>query len=81
MARVISGGAIYVSDKPGHHDFQLLHELVLEDGSCLRARQPGRPCRDCLFMDVLRDDKTALKVPGPGRSKPRNPKTPKPLKA
>lgn len=53
---------MYVSDKPGEHDFALLHALVLPDGSVLRCLQPGRPTRDCLFHDVLRDGKSLLKV-------------------
>lgn len=53
---------MYVSDKPGEHDFALLHSLVLPDGSVLRASLPGRPTRDCLFVDVLRDGKSLLKV-------------------
>jgi hypothetical protein len=44
-ARAVSGGAIYVSDKPGQHDFELLRELVLPDGSVLRGKLPGRPTR------------------------------------
>ncbi|GLI71623.1 hypothetical protein VaNZ11_016892 [Volvox africanus] len=62
VARAVSGGPVYVSDKPGEHDFALLHTLVLPDGSVLRCSQPGRPTRDCLFADVLRDGKTLLKV-------------------
>eukprot|EP00775_Hariotina_reticulata_P012148 gene12148-12286_t len=62
MARAVSGGAVYVSDKPGQHDFELLRRLVLPDGSVLRALLPGRPTRDCLFKDVLRDKKSLLKV-------------------
>lgn len=54
---------MYVSDKPGEHDFELLKKLVLPDGSVLRAMQPARPCRDSLFTDVLRDGKSLLKVP------------------
>ncbi|KXZ42609.1 hypothetical protein GPECTOR_130g570 [Gonium pectorale] len=61
-ARAVSGGPVYVSDKPGEHDFSLLHSLVLPDGSVLRAGLPGRPTRDCLFVDVLRDGKSLLKV-------------------
>ncbi|KAG2451611.1 hypothetical protein HYH02_003392 [Chlamydomonas schloesseri] len=61
-ARAVSGGPVYVSDKPGEHDFALLHSLVLPDGSVLRASLPGRPTRDCLFVDVLRDGKSLLKV-------------------
>lgn len=67
MARAVSGGAVYVSDKPGQHDFSLLRKLVLPDGSILRALLPGRPTRDCLFTDVLRDRHSLLKV-RPGTS-------------
>jgi raffinose synthase len=41
-ARAVSGGAIYVSDKPGEHNFELLRALVLPDGSTLRPRHAGR---------------------------------------
>nr|XP_034920266.1 probable galactinol--sucrose galactosyltransferase 2 isoform X1 [Populus alba]XP_034920267.1 probable galactinol--sucrose galactosyltransferase 2 isoform X1 [Populus alba] len=54
-ARAIGGCAIYVSDKPGHHNFDLLRKLVLPDGSVLRAQLPGRPTRDSLFVDPARD--------------------------
>jgi raffinose synthase len=50
-ARAVSGSPVYVSDKPGVHDFALLSELVLSDGSVLRARGVGRPTRDSLFAD------------------------------
>lgn len=53
---------MYVSDYPGSHDFDLLRSLVLEDGTVLRSLLPGRPTRDCLFRDVLRDDESLLKV-------------------
>lgn len=43
------------SDKPGHHDFEILKRLVLPDGSILRAKYPGRPSRDCLFIDPVMD--------------------------
>jgi len=62
IARAVGGCAIYVSDKPEKHNFELLSRLVLADGSILRARQPGRPTRDCLFLNVMQDDRTALKV-------------------
>eukprot|EP00798_Chlamydomonas_sp_ICE-L_P012937 gene12937-5975_t len=58
IARAVSGGAVYVSDKPGEHNFALLRQLVLPDGSVLRAKDVGRPTRDCLFADVLRDNKS-----------------------
>ncbi|KAG0524699.1 hypothetical protein BDA96_07G233900 [Sorghum bicolor] len=61
-ARAVGGCAIYVSDKPGNHDFNLLKKLVLPDGSILRAKLPGRPTRDCLFSDPARDGKSILKI-------------------
>jgi len=53
--RAVSGGPVYVSDTPDAHNFDLLRQLVLSDGSILRADRPGRPTRDCLFADVTRD--------------------------
>lgn len=51
-----------MSDKPGHHDFELLKRLVLSDGSVLRCKLPGRPTKECIFTDVSRDGRTALKM-------------------
>lgn len=62
VARAIGGCAVYISDHPGEHDFALLRRIVLPDGSVLRALQPGRPTRDCLFSDVTRDGETACKI-------------------
>jgi raffinose synthase len=53
--RAVSGGPVYVSDKPDGHDFAVLKKLVLSDGTILRARSYGRPTRDCLFRDPLRE--------------------------
>ncbi|OAY68448.1 putative galactinol--sucrose galactosyltransferase 2 [Ananas comosus] len=61
-ARAIGGCAIYVSDKPGNHNFDLLKKLVLPDGSVLRAQLPGRPTRDSLFSDPARDGTSLLKI-------------------
>ncbi|XP_073128883.1 probable galactinol--sucrose galactosyltransferase 1 [Henckelia pumila] len=61
-ARAVGGCAIYVSDKPGNHDFDVLKKLVLPDGSTLRAKLPGRPTIDCLFTDPTRDGRSLLKV-------------------
>ncbi|XP_057982125.1 probable galactinol--sucrose galactosyltransferase 2 isoform X2 [Malania oleifera] len=61
-ARAIGGCAVYVSDKPGNHNFELLKRLVLPDGSVLRAQLPGRPTLDCLFADPARDGTSLLKV-------------------
>ncbi|XP_062187056.1 probable galactinol--sucrose galactosyltransferase 2 [Phragmites australis] len=61
-ARAIGGCPIYVSDKPGNHNFDLLRKIVLPDGSVLRAQLPGRPTRDCLFSDPARDGASLLKI-------------------
>jgi raffinose synthase len=53
--RAVSGGPVYVSDKPDAHDFTLLRKLVLSDGTVLRADNVGRPTRDCLFTNVTHD--------------------------
>ncbi|KAB2053570.1 hypothetical protein ES319_A12G196100v1 [Gossypium barbadense] len=62
IARAIGGCAVYVSDKPGNHDFEILRKLVLPDGSVLRAKHAGRPTRDCLFRDPVMDGKSLLKI-------------------
>ena len=54
--RAVSGGPVYVSDKPGAHNFDLLKKLVLPDGSVLRADGPGIPTRDTLFVDPTKDN-------------------------
>ncbi|KAL0285800.1 UNVERIFIED_CONTAM: putative galactinol--sucrose galactosyltransferase 2 [Sesamum calycinum] len=61
-ARALGGCAVYVSDKPGEHDFKILKKLVLPDGSILKARYAGRPTRDCLFNDPVTDGKSLLKI-------------------
>ncbi|KAK4438452.1 putative galactinol--sucrose galactosyltransferase 2 [Sesamum alatum] len=61
-ARALGGCAVYVSDKPGMHDFKILKKLVLPDGSVLRAKYAGRPTRDCLFVDTVMDGKSLLKI-------------------
>ncbi|XP_030544785.1 probable galactinol--sucrose galactosyltransferase 5 [Rhodamnia argentea] len=61
-SRAISGGPIYISDKVGQHDFELLRRLVLPDGSILRCEHYALPTRDCIFVDPLHDGKTMLKI-------------------
>ncbi|KAK9117375.1 hypothetical protein Sjap_016322 [Stephania japonica] len=61
-ARAVGGCSVYVSDKPGIHDFDVLKRLVHPDGSALRARYAGRPTRDCLFKDPVMDGESLLKI-------------------
>lgn len=53
--RAVGGCPVYVSDKPGEHDFDLLRKLVLQNGTVLRCPGPGRPTRDCLFHDPTKE--------------------------
>jgi raffinose synthase len=55
MARAVSGGPVYVSDKPKTSDAGLLKRLVAADGKTLRCPQPALPCRDNLLSDPLRE--------------------------
>jgi raffinose synthase len=52
--RAVSGGPVYVSDKPGEHDVELLGKLVCGDGSVLRCDAPGLPTLDTLLVDPTR---------------------------
>ena len=59
--RAISGGPVYVSDKPGIHNFELLRKLVCSDGTVLRCDGPAVPTLDTLCVDPTTDD-TLLKI-------------------
>ncbi len=50
-SRAISGSPIYVSDKPGEQNFDILRKLCTADGRVLRCAQPAMPAADCLFVD------------------------------
>lgn len=51
IARVISGGPIYISDKPELTDHHLLDQLVVGENRILRFAQPGRPLGRQFFSD------------------------------
>jgi len=53
VARAISGGPLYVTDKPGKEEFEHLWPLVLADGKVLRVDRPGLPARKSLFSNPL----------------------------
>ncbi|KAK6160982.1 hypothetical protein DH2020_004363 [Rehmannia glutinosa] len=61
-SRAICGGPVYVSDKVGRHNFDLLKKLVLPDGTILRCQHYALPTRDCLFENPLFDGTTLLKL-------------------
>jgi stachyose synthetase len=62
-SRAICGGPVYVSDKVGHHNFDLLKKLVLPDGNIFRCQNNiALPTRDRLFENPLFGGKTLLKI-------------------
>ena len=54
--RAVSGGPVYVSDKPETHDAKVIRRLVCSDGTVLSCTEPGRPTLDVLFSDPTRED-------------------------
>jgi len=61
-SRAICGGPVYVSDRVGSHDFDLIKKLVFPDGTVPRCIYFPLPTRDCLFRNPLFDQKTVLKI-------------------
>jgi hypothetical protein len=50
VARAINNGPVYVTDKPGKQDFEILRSLCYSDGKLIRASKPLIPTEDCLFQ-------------------------------
>jgi raffinose synthase len=63
VARAISGGPIYFTDKPGRERPEILRPLALSDGRVLMLDEPGQVTRDVLMTDVALEP-VALKVFG-----------------
>lgn len=61
LLRAISGGPIYVSDKIGRSNKEILDPLAFEDGRILRCDAPARPALDSLFDDP-QTSKRPLKI-------------------
>jgi raffinose synthase len=53
MARVLSGGPVYVSDRPGEHDVGLIQSITLESGKAIRCPEPARIVERDFFSDPL----------------------------
>lgn len=54
VIRALSGGPVYVSDKIGETNKEILMHLCYSDGTILRAPQSAMPTEDCLFLDPLK---------------------------
>jgi len=50
-ARAVSGGPVYVSDRPGDQDWEVLRALTMPDGSIPRCDGYAVPARTCLLRD------------------------------
>jgi len=50
LARAINNGPVYITDKTGEHNFDVLSPLVYSDGKILRSGKPLLPVEDCLFQ-------------------------------
>jgi len=60
-ARAISGGPVYVSDKPGEHNPGLVRKLMGAGGRVLRCPEPGVIAGESLFCDPSQEP-VALKI-------------------
>lgn len=56
-SRSISGGPIYISDKLGGTDAEIILRLVYSDGAIIRMPNPALPADDCFFDDCAQNGK------------------------
>ncbi|PQB07698.1 hypothetical protein BST83_11420 [Polaribacter filamentus] len=66
IARAISGGPIYISDKPTEFDKDVIDPLIFDDGKIIRTLAPAVPLHESLFSNT---NDTAYRVIAPGREK------------
>lgn len=57
VCRAISGGPVYVSDKTGRTNPEILKPLCLEDGRLLLADESATPTADCLMENPTTTDR------------------------
>jgi hypothetical protein len=60
LLRAISGGPVYVSDKIGATEAEVLRPLAYADGRILMMERSARPAENCIFMDPMKEG--ALKL-------------------
>lgn len=53
LLRAVSGGPVYVSDRPGATDPEILKPLIYHDGEVLMMDRSAKPTEDCAFSDPL----------------------------
>ena len=57
LCRAISGGPVYVSDKIGRTNPEILKPLCLEDGRIIRPDESATPTADCLMADPTKTER------------------------
>lgn len=55
LLRAVSGGPIYVSDRPGATDPEILKPLIYKDGEILMMDRSAKPTEDSAFFNPLED--------------------------
>ena len=55
VARAINNGPVYLTDRPGFQNFNILHKLCYSDGHLIRPSSALIPTKDCLFQ--MQDNK------------------------
>ena len=50
VARALTCGPVYVTDKPGQQNFEVLNALAYHDGRTVHSPNPLLPTADCLFQ-------------------------------
>jgi raffinose synthase len=60
-SRALSGGPVYVCDKPGRQNFEILNRLASEDGQVRRCDRPALPAPESIFADC-RKESVLLKI-------------------
>jgi len=50
LARTVNNGPIYLTDKPGEQNFDILNKIVFADGKSIRSSTSLLPSEDCLFQ-------------------------------
>jgi hypothetical protein len=55
-ARALSGGPVYVCDKPARQNFDILRRLASTDGRVWRCDRPALPAAESIFADCRREE-------------------------
>lgn len=66
VARAVSGGPVYISDKPGHFNKEMIQPVHFNDGKIIRTLAPAVPLPDSLFIDANKS-RSCFRVIAPTR--------------